>query len=130
MTCMHCHYFQDELDEAYNSLQNVNTNLPWCLQEVNNSLQYMNDAIQLCGNVLEKGTTKFSNKGDDNTIQFIHTTFQQNNCYVKCMGGLCGIEPQAKKKLPQLHSITETPNLCQHMKRLVNHIEHFFPIVL
>ena len=40
------------------------------------------------------------------------------------------MELQAKKKLPRLHSITETPNLCQHMKRIVNHIDHiksFFP---
>ena len=46
------------------------------------------------------------------------------------MGGLCGVELQAKKKLPLLHSITETPNLCEHMKRIVKHIDHiksFFP---
>ena len=130
MTCMHCRYFQDELDKAYTSLQNVNTNLPWALEQVHNSLQYMNDAIQLSGSVIEKGTTKFSVKGDDSTLTFVHITFQQNKCYAKCMGGICSVELQAKKKLPRLHAITETPNLCPHMKKIVQHIDHvksFFP---
>ena len=130
MTCMHCRYFENELENTYNTLQSGTTNLSWSLQEVKNSLQYMNDPIQLCGSVLEKGTTKFSVKGEDDTTQFIHITFQQNNCYAKCMGGLCGVELQAKKKLPLLHSITEMPNLCEHMKRIVRHIDHiksFFP---
>ena len=67
MTWMHCRFFENELENAYNTLQSGTTNLPWCLEEVKNSLQYMNDPIQLCGNVLEKGTTKFSVKGEDDT---------------------------------------------------------------
>ena len=129
ITFMHCWYFQDELDEAYTKLQMYNTNLPWALQEVNNSLQYMNDPIQLSGSVLEKGTTKFSVKGNDSSISFVHITFQQNKCYAKCMGGICSVELQGKK-LPRLHPITQTPNLCPHMKTIVQHIDHvksFFP---
>ena len=130
MTCMHCRYFQNELDEAYTKLQMYNTNLPWALQEVNNFLQYMNDPVQLSGSVLEKGTTKFFVKGNDSSISFVHITFQQNKCYAKCMGGMCSVELQGKKKLPRLHPITETPNLCPHMKTIVQHIDHvksFFP---
>ena len=130
MTCMHCRYFGEELEKAYDSLQVQNTNLPWALNEINASLQYMNDPIQLAGNVLEKGTTKFSVKGEDSSLSFVNITFQQNKCYAKCSGGLCSVDLQAKKKLPRLHSITETPNLCPHMKRIVQHIDHiksFFP---
>ena len=130
MTCMHCRYFHEELNDAYNTLMTQNTNLPWSLQEVHNSLQHMNSPIQLAGSVIERGTTKFSVKGDDETLSFVHISFQQGKCYAKCMGGICSIELQGKKKLPRLHPITETPNLCSHMKRIVQEIDHiksFFP---
>ena len=92
MTCMHCRYFGEELGKAYDSLQVQNTNLPWALNEINASLQYMNDPIQLAGNVLEKGTTKFSVKGEDSSLSFVNITFQQNKCYAKCSGGLCSVD--------------------------------------
>ena len=115
ITCMHCRYFSDELDKAYDTLQRHNTKLPWALKQVQDSLQFMNTPIQLTGNVLERGTTKFSVKGEDDTVEFVHITFQQGKCYAKCLGGICSVELQAKKKLPPLHPITSTPNLCLHM---------------
>ena len=130
MTCMHCRYFSEELEEAYTTLQNHNTNLPWSLKQVNDSLQFMNSPIQLTGNVIQRGTTKFSVKGEDDSVEFVHITFQQGKCYAKCLGGICSVELQAKKKLPRLHAITSTPNLCLHMKKIVadiDNIKGYFP---
>ena len=130
ITCMHCRYFSDELDKAYDTLQRHNTNLPWDLKQVQDSLQFMNTPIQLTGNVLERGTTKFSVKGEDDTVEFVHITFQQGKCYAKCLGGICSVELQAKKKLPWLHPITATPNLCLHMQQILSQIENikeYFP---
>ena len=127
---MHCRYFSDELDKAYDTLQRHNTNLPWALKQVQDSLQFMNTPIQLTGNVLERGTTKFSVKGEDDTVEFVHIMFQQGKCYAKCLGGICSVELQAKKKLPWLHPITATPNLCLHMQQILSQIENikeYFP---
>ena len=130
ITCMHCRYFLDELDKAYDTLQRHNTNLPWALKQVQDSLQFMNTPIQLTGNVLERRTTKFSVKGEDDTVEFVHITFQQGKCYGKCVGGICSVELQAKKKLSRLHPITATPNLCIHMQQILSQIENikeYFP---
>ena len=130
ITCMHCRYFSDELEQAYTTLQNHNTDLPWALKQVHDSLQFMNSTIQLIGNVIERGTTKFSVKGEDDTVEFVHITFQQGKCYAKCLGGMCSVELQAKKKLPCLHAITSTPNLCLHMQEIVadiDNIKGYFP---
>ena len=130
ITCMHCRYFSEELEEAYNILQKHNTNLPWALKQVQDSLQFINSPIQLTGNVIERGTTKFSVKGEDDSVEFVHITFQQGKCYAKCLGGICSVELQARKKLPRLHPITSTPNLCLHMQQIlqdIDNIKEYFP---
>ena len=130
ITCMHCRYFSEELDKAYEILQTHNTKLPWTLKQVQESLQFMNMPIQLTGNVIEKGTTKFSVKGEDDTVEFVHISFLQGKCYAKCLGGICSVELQAKKKLPRLHPITATPNLCLHMQQIladIDNIKQYFP---
>ncbi|MCG8621712.1 MAG: hypothetical protein MJE68_06895 [Proteobacteria bacterium] len=130
ITCMHCRYFSEELENAYYRVQMSNTNLPWGLDQVNKSLQYINDRIQLAGNVIDKGTTKFSVKGEDGTLSFVHISFIGGKCYAKCMGGVCSAELNGKKKLPRLHAITNTPNLCPHMQQIVGQIDYiksFFP---
>ena len=130
MTCMHCRYFSEELKNAYDTVMQGNADLPWALQEIHDSLQHMNSPIQLAGSVIPRGTTKFSVKGEGKSIAFVNITFQQEKCYAKCTGGICSIELQGKKRIPRLHAITETPNLCGHMKAIVADIEYikdFFP---
>ena len=51
MTCMHCCFFEEELSNAIGMIQRENANLHWALNSVNQSLQYMNDPIQLTGSV-------------------------------------------------------------------------------
>ena len=52
MTCMHCWFFKDHLVNAYEIISSQpQGNLPRALSMVNESLQYMNDPVQLVGNV-------------------------------------------------------------------------------
>ena len=63
LTCMHCRFFKEHLINAYEKLQQQNTNLPTALCMVQESLQYMNEEIQLLSSALPHATTKFSVKG-------------------------------------------------------------------
>ena len=130
MTCMHCRYFKAELNDAYASIQRRNTELPWHLAQVNSSLQYINDPVQLVGSVLPRGTTRFSVKGEDDTCAFIFITFYQNKCYAKCTNGICGAQMQNRKKLPKTASLSNTEKLCVHLQEIGKEMEKlksFFP---
>ena len=48
-TCMHCRFYNDFPMNAYTSLIHQNTGLTCALQKVQNSLQYMNNPVQLVG---------------------------------------------------------------------------------
>ena len=130
MTCMHCRYFKEELHDAYTQIQNRNTNLPWHLDQVNSSLQFMNDPVQLVGSVLQRGTTRFSVKGEDDSCAFVFITFYQDRCYAKCTNGICGAQMQNRKKLPKTASLKNTEKLCVHMQRIGDQLDQlklFFP---
>ena len=60
LTCMHCQFFKEQLMNAYEKLQQQNTNLSTALCMVQESLQYMNEEIQLLSSVVPHATTKFS----------------------------------------------------------------------
>ena len=53
---------------AYEKLQQHNTEIVKTTFNVHNSLQYMNMPVQLLGNVLPQGTTKFSVKEWNHTL--------------------------------------------------------------
>ena len=124
MTCMHCHFFEEELSNAIGMIQRENANLPWALNSVNKSLQYMNDPIQLTGSVLIDGTTKFSIKSQDNSCAFVNITFNNNKCFAKCMNGICSAQMQNRKKIPKTASLQNVTNLCEHMKTIAEHLDY------
>ena len=77
LTCMHCQYYREHLLQAYEKVtQEALGKLSKCLLMVKESLQYINDPIQLAGNVINNGTTKFSVWGTENcsiiNLCFIH----------------------------------------------------------
>ena len=130
MTCMHCRLFDEELSNAIGMIQRENVNLPWALNSVNKSLQYMNDPIQLAGSVLIGGTTKFSIKSQDNLCAFVNITFNNNKCFAKCTNGICSAQMQNRKKIPKTASLQNVTNLCEHMKTIAEHLDYiksFFP---
>ena len=87
---------------AYNSFIHRNTGLTCALQEVQNSLQYINNPVQLVGNVLNHTTTKFSVEGDE-SYSVVNFTFQEGKCYAKCTDGICRV--QVKSHRSQLKNL-------------------------
>ena len=89
---------------ACDKLQHQNTELSRPLGMVHNSLQYMNMPIQLLGNVLPNGTTKFSVKGIE-SYSIVNFSIYQNKMFVKCMDGLCTVQLANLKKFAKTLSI-------------------------
>ena len=99
---------------AYEKLQQHNTYLCRPLSIVHNSLQYMNMPIQLLGNVLPHGTTKFSVKGIE-SYSVVNFSVYQNKMFAKCMSGICSAQLANKKKIPKTLSLQDI-NHPKHKK--------------
>ena len=89
LTCMHCQFFNEHLMNAYEKLQQQNTNLSTVLHMVQESLQYVNEEIQLLSSVLPHATTNFSVKGTFDSYSIVYINFHQCKCYAKCTEGMC-----------------------------------------
>ena len=58
LTCMHCRFFREHLLHAYTTVTTQpTTEFTRPLFMVHESLQHMNDPVQLVGNVIQGGTT-------------------------------------------------------------------------
>ena len=137
-TCVHCRFYKQHLVGAFDKLQQQNTELSRPLGMVHNSLQYMNMPIQLLGNVLPQGTTKFSVKGIE-SYSIVNFSIYQNKMFVKCMDGLCAVQLANQKKFPKTLSIEvandakhkkEREKLCCHINTIYDNIDYirgFFP---
>lgn len=129
LTCMHCRYYTEFLLGAWAKVFQGTFNLTKAEEMVKDSLQYMDQPIQLIGNVLPFATTKFSIKGDDD-FATVHISFPQNKCYAKCLNGMCAANMRNKKKIPKTVSIKEKSKLCPHIRTMAEHLEYvksFFP---
>ena len=66
LTCMHCRFYKDHLNNAYERISSEpQGHLLRALHMVHESLQYMNDTVQLVGSVIDQGTTRFSCEGKE-----------------------------------------------------------------
>ena len=129
LTCMHCRFYTENLTNIFESVTNPNAAQSKVVQIVQSSFQYMNDEVQLLGNVLSKGSTKFSVKGEGN-YSIISTTFPHKKCYAKCHNGRCKARMQNRKKIPKQFRVSSATHLCSHIKTLHKHIDYvksFFP---
>ena len=64
LTCMHCRFDKDHLHNAYERISSeAQGNLSRALHMVHESLQYMNDPVQLVRCVVDQGTMIFSCQG-------------------------------------------------------------------
>ena len=79
LTCMHYRFYKDHLVNAYENICNSITTLTRSLAIVKESLQHMNQPIQLLGNVIDRGTTKFSVK-ETNSYLIVHISFYLGKC--------------------------------------------------
>ena len=130
MTCMHCWFFKDHLVNAYEIISSQpQGNLPRALFMVNESLQYMNDPVQLVGNVIDQGTTRFSCQGKE-AHSLVHLSFYNSVCQVKCMDGVCAANFKNRKNITRRDPDHEATKMCSHLKTLFTHfgyVKSFFP---
>ena len=129
LTCMHCRFYKEHLVNAYEKICNSTTTLTRSLAMVKESLQYMNQPIQLLGNVIKRGTTKFSVKGKD-LYSIVHISFYLGKCMTTCLDGICATLYKTHKKVPKRISISNQSKCCSHLNTMCDNIEYvwsFFP---
>ena len=126
---MHCRFYKDHLVNAYEKICNSTMTLTRSLAIVKESLQHMNQPIQLLGNVIDRGTTKFSVKGT-NSYSIVHISFYLGKCMSTCLDGVCASLFKRHKKTHKRISISNRSKCCSHLNMLCDNIEYvkaFFP---
>ena len=130
LTCMHCRFYKDYLNNAYKRISSEpQGNLPRALHMVHESLQYMNDPVQLAGSVIDQGTTRFSCQGKE-SYSLIHISFYNKICQVKCMDGICAANFRNCKNITRRDPDQQATKMCSHLGTLFSHFRYvkgFFP---
>ena len=90
------------------------------LHMVHESLQYMNDPVQLVGSVIDQGTTRFSREGKE-SYSLIHILFYNKICQVKCMDGIYAANFQNHKNISRKDPDHQETKLCLHLRTLFSH---------
>ena len=121
LTCMHCRFYKDHLNNAYERISSEpQDNLLRALHMVHESLQYMNDPVQLVGSVIDQGTTRFSCQGKE-SYSLIHMSFYNKICQVKCMDGICAANFKNHKNITRRDPDHEATKMCSHLRTLFSH---------
>ena len=130
LTCMHCRFYKDHLNNAYERISSEpQGNLLRALHMFHESLQYMNDPVQLVGSVINQGTTRFSCQGKE-SYSLIHMLFYNKICQVKCMDGICAANFKNHKNITRRDPDHEATKMCSHLRTLLSHfgyVKGFFP---
>ena len=132
LTCMHCRFYKDHLVNACENICNSTMTLTRSLTIVKESLQYMKQPIQLLGNVIDRGTMKFSVKGT-NSYSIVHISFYLGKSMSTCLNGVCASLFKRHKKIPKRISISNRSKCCSHLNMLCDNIEYvkaLFPTTL
>ena len=151
LTCMHCTFFEEHLLDSYQKLQVQNTSLSPALTMVNESLQYMENEVQLVGSVITPSCTKFSVKAQgEQHYSVLNVSFNRNKCYVICTNGMCAVGLKNKRNIARtqdeqdrrMRKVLDVPDAegrrprekkriqCNHLDTFYKHIDHirsFFP---
>ena len=89
----------------------------------------MNDPVQLVGNVIDQGITRFSCQGKE-SYSLIHLSFYNKVCQVKCMDGICAANFKNCKNITRRDPDHEATKMCSHLRTLFSHfgyVKEFFP---
>ena len=92
--------------------------------KTNTSLQYMNTDVQLAGNVIYTGTTKFSCRAF-NSLAIVNITFSNGKCYAKCTQGTCAANFKNKHNIHSRDEEFECTHICCHLQTLFTNLENF-----
>ena len=115
LTYMHCRFYKDHLHNAYERISSeAKGNLPRALHMVHESLQHMNDPVQLVGSVTDQGTMRFSYQGKE-PYSLIHLSFYNKVCQVKCMEGICTVNFKNRKNITRRDPDHEATKMCSHL---------------
>ena len=120
---MHCRFYKYHLVSAYEKICNSTNTLTRSLAIVKESLQHMNQPIQLLGSVIDRGTTKFSVKGT-NSYSIVHISFYLGKCMSTCLDGVCALLFKSHKKIAKRISISNRSKCCSHLNMLCDNIEY------
>ena len=124
LTYMHCRFYKDHLHNAYERISSeAQGNLPRALCMVHESLQYMNDPVQLVGSVIDQGTMRFSCQGKE-SYSLIHLFFYNKVCQVKCMDGICAANFKNCKNITRRDPDHEATKMCLHLRTLFSHFAY------
>ena len=108
--------------------ENINTQRTGPLShletKINTSLQYMNTDVQLAGNVIYTGTTKFSCKSFD-SLAIVNITFTNWKCYTRCTEGACAANFKNKDNIHGQDQEFEFTHICCHLQTLLTKLENF-----
>ena len=130
LTCLHCRFYKDHLHNAYERISlEAQGNLPRALCMFHESLQYMNDPIQLEGSVIDQGTMRFSYQGKE-SYSLIYLSFYNKVCQVKCMDGICAANFKNCKNITRRDPDHEATKMCSHLRTLFSYfayVKGFFP---
>ena len=132
MMCMHCYFYHGHLINVYGKVTQINidtTTLSRPLQKVHESLQFINDPVQLARNVIYIGTTKFTIVGND-SYSVVNLTFLNGQCFAKCTQGMCGANLKNTRNIDKRDKDNEHISLCSHLNALYWNFElvkNFFP---
>ena len=125
LTCMHCRFYSHHLLDMYNKLTTERSGPMSHLEaKINTSLQYMNTDVQLAGNVIYSGTTKFLCKSFD-SLAIVNITFHNGKCYARCTQGRCSANFRNKHNIDQRDEELECTHICCHLQTLFTNLENF-----
>ena len=130
LTCMHCRFFREHLLDAYTTVTTqARTQFPRPLFNVHKSLQHMNSSIQLVGNVIPGGTTRFSAKGKED-LAIVHISFYQGNAQIQCTDWHHSINFKNKKNKTHQDPDHQYTQVCSHLHTMFvnwDSLKGFFP---
>ena len=83
----------------------------------------MNTDLQLAGNIIYTGTTKFSCKSFD-SLSIVNITFNNGKCYARCTQGTCAANFKNKHNIHCQDEEFESTHICCHLQTLFTNLEN------
>ena len=132
LTCMHCRFYRDYLLNAHQDIYNEDTPLTRPISMVKDSLEEMENEVQLIGNVILPAATKFSVKGFD-SYSVVNVSFRHEKCFAICTDGICSAHMKNKRNVDRdegknCNKINKIK--CSHLTTFFNNMDYvqaFFP---
>ena len=129
-SCLHCRLFKEELLNAYDRISVLNEkDLNRALHTMKNSLQFINEPVQLLGSVVPSSATKFSVQAED-SVALVTVSFDIGRCYIKCHSGMCVATTLNKKRMPKSKKLSLSGDFCRHLTTVnqnIDSVRKFFP---